>query len=190
MEITSTNQARNLLIAGGVLLFFSLYLLAFLLPDFIRSLAGSESITMETAAERATSESIYVAVEDGKWRCETIHQAVEYSSTESDRKTIRTTEVFLTNESGSVALLAKMSGEMDCDELEATDLSGYLTRMSADTQQDLTNDARLARFFDATDFLEICGYCGQTNSLIGTLFGFAFAIGGLALIVLGIRARG
>ena len=82
-----------------------------------------------------------------------------------------------------------MSGETDCDALEATELSGYLTRMSATTQQNLTDEARLARFFDATTFLEICGYCGQSNSLIGTLFGFAFAIGGLALLMLGLKAK-
>ena len=190
MKTVSNKQARNLLIGGGVLLFFSLYLLAFLLPDFIQSLAGPERMTMETAVTQATSESIYVTIEDGEWDCDTIRQVEGYSSTEADRRTIRTTEVFLTNESGSVVLLAKMSGEMDCDELKTTEISGYLTQMSSETKQDLTNDARLARFFDATDFLEICGYCGQTNSLIGTLFGIAFAIGGLALIALGIKARG
>jgi hypothetical protein len=59
--------------------------------------------------------------------------------------------------------------------------------MSDSKQQDLTNDARLARFFDATEFLEFCDYCGPENSLIGVAFGVVFALAGIAILIVGYR---
>jgi hypothetical protein len=61
--------------------------------------------------------------------------------------------------------------------------------MSNDTQQELTNDARLARYFEAESFLELCGYCGRDNSLIGAIFGVAFTILGAGMIVYGRKLR-
>ena len=106
------------------------------------------------------------------------------------RTTTRYTEAFRTDETGSVVLLARMSGEMSCADLEAAGLSGYLTRMSAERRQELTNEARLARFFEAEHFLEICGYCGTTNSLLGAGVGLLLAVGGTVLIGIGLKKPG
>lgn len=178
---------RAIIITGAVLLAFAAYLLAFLLPDFIRSSVGPQSITMAEAAAAATDKDRYVAITDGAWVCETITYVRGRSSTNRNVVTTRFTEVFRTDETGVIVLLAQMSGELDCDQLQAADLTGYLQRMSAAREQELRNDVRLARFINALDYLEICGYCGPTNSLIGTLFGFVFALAGLGLIVWGLR---
>ena len=180
-------RRKTLLISGGFCLFFSIYLLIFLLPDFIRSLAGPEPMTLSQAAERATDENLYVLLADGSWECETIDYVIGYSSTSADRVDTKFTEIFVTNPSGAVVVLAQMSGELECADFDGREIVGYLTRMTADQQQDLTNEVRLARFINGETYLELCGFCGQTNSLIGTLFGLAFFMGGLALLILGLR---
>jgi hypothetical protein len=190
--MTPAKQRKTLLISGGVCLFFSIYLLIFLLPDFIRSLAGPELLTLEQAAERATDESLYVSFSDGSWECDTIDYVIGYSSNKSGGNggiDTQATEIFVTNLAGEVVVLAQMSGELECSDFDGMQAEGYLTRMSADQQQDLTNEVRLARFINGETYLELCGYCGQTNSLIGTLFGFAFLLGGLALLVFGLRIK-
>ncbi|MFK7801621.1 MAG: hypothetical protein AB8G95_08325 [Anaerolineae bacterium] len=187
-------QKRTLLIAGGVCLFFSIYLLIFLLPDFIKSLAGPELMTLAQAAEQAKEESLaeasmYVSFTDGEWQCDTIKYVIGYTSTGSDRIETQATELFLTNASGEVVVLAQMSGELDCADFDGLSAEGYVTKMTSDRQQELTNDVRLARFINGENYLELCGYCGQTNSLIGTLFGFAFLLGALALLYFGWRIK-
>lgn len=178
---------RVLLIAGGVVLFFALYLLIFLVPDAIQALSGPPTLTLAQAADVATAETTYAAIADGAWDCNTINYVRGPSSTNRLNIITRYTEAFRTDTKGGIVLLARMSGEMSCADLQAADLSGYLTRMSADTRQELTNEARLARFFEAEHFLEICGYCGETNSLIGAGIGTLVAVGGIALIVVGLR---
>jgi hypothetical protein len=184
-----TNPRRTILIAGVILLLFATYLLAFLLPDFIRTAVGPKQLTMAQAAETASETDAYIAISDGAWECDTIEYVRGRSSTNSLRETTRFTEVFRTNGNGMVVLLATMSGEVDCAELQATDLAGYLQRMSPEREQELINEVRLARFINATVFLEICGYCGPTNSLIGTMFGFGFGLIGLVLLVWGLRMQ-
>ncbi len=178
---------RGLMITGVVLIAFAIYLLAFLLPDFIRSSIGPQPMTMAEAAATATESDRYVAITDGQWNCETIQLVRGRSSTDRNDVITRFTEVFRTNESGTVVLLATMSGEVNCAGLEATALAGYLQRITPAREQELINEVRLARFINATDFLEICGYCGPTNSLIGTIFGFLFALLGIGLVVWGLR---
>lgn len=184
---TPPNRRRTVLIFGAFLLLFSIYLLAFLLPDFIRTVSGPQAVTMATAAEMASDADDFVTISDGQWACDTIELVRGRSATSSTQQTTRFTEVFRTNESGTVVLLATMSGDQDCEELESADLTGYLKRMTPEREQELINEVRLARFINATVFLEMCGYCGPTNSLIGTLFGFAFAIGGIGLLIFGLR---
>lgn len=178
-----TNARRLVLITAVFLLLFATYLLAFLLPDFIRTAVGPQQMTMAQAAESATDTDAYVAISDGTWECDTIQYVRGRSTTGSRREITRATELFRTSDNGKVVLLATMSGEMDCAELQATSLAGYLQRMGPEREQELINEVRLARFINATVFLEMCGYCGPTNSLIGTLFGLAFALVGLLLLV-------
>ena len=177
-----TTSRRTLLMLGGFLIAFSLYLMVFLVPDVLRTAGGPQSVTLEQAAAIANTESAYVTIEDGEWDCRTIEYVRGRSSTNSRRIETRFTEIFLTDGANpdQIVLFASMSGEMTCDDFEILDQpTGYLTRMSDGKQQELTNDARLARYFDATDFLEFCGYCGTENSLIGAIVGVVLFLGGL-----------
>lgn len=183
-SLPNAKQSRRiLLIAGVVLLLFALYLLVFLVPDFLKSVAGPERMTLAHAAEVATSDSTYAMIDDqGTWHCDTIDYIRGVSSTNRRRIITRNTEIFLTDASDKVVVLVTGSGEMSCEDFENNELSGYLTRMSSSKQQELTDEIRLAQFYDATDYLEFCDYCGPENSLIGVIVGMVFAAGGGALL--------
>lgn len=181
---------RMVLIAGGVLLFFGAYISVFLIPDVLATASGPETMTMAHAADIATDTTTYAKIEDGVWDCDTIEHVYGWSST-SKRNEIKFTEVFVTDGASpvSIAMLTQMSGEQSCLDLRETTPTGYLRRMSDDTKQVLTNDARLARYYDAEAFLEFCGYCGQENSMIGAIFGFVFALAGIGLLIFGWRMK-
>lgn len=188
-QVKPTPNKRVVLITGGVALAIGLYLLAFLIPDVIQSASGPKSMTLAQAAEIASSESTYAKIEDGEWECETIEYVRGYSSTGSKRIIISFTEIFLTDEAKpeQIVVLAKMSGELECSDFETVEVVGYLTQMSSAKQQELINEARLARYYDAAIFMEFCAYCGSENSLIGSAFGAIFTIAGLAILRLGFR---
>lgn len=181
---------RIVLITAGVMLFFGLYLLAFLVPDVLQTASGPASMTLERAADVATDESLYVSLEDGRWDCETIkHVRRRSPSSSAGTMTTASTEIFLTDgkTTPDVVAFATLSGEMTCGDFDGLTPTGYLTQMSEDQQQDLTNDARLAKFFRADTVLALCGYCGTENSMIGLMFGIAITLAGLAVLILGLR---
>lgn len=184
----AVKNRRAVLISAGVLLFVGLYISAFLIPDVLATAGGPETMTLAHAGEIATNTNTYVQIEDGVWDCDTIDYIYGWSST-SKRNEIKSTEVFITDDASpvNIVMLTTMSGEQSCLDLRETTPTGYLTRMTEDTKQDLTNDARLARYFDATVFLDLCGYCGQENSMIGAVFGMVFLLAGVGLFIFGRR---
>lgn len=187
-----TTQRRITLGFGIFLIAFSIYLLAFLVPDVLRTASGAESMDLVRASEIATSESSYVTIEKARWDCDTIVYIRGRSSSGTGGTgaiITRYTEIFFTDEASDekVIVLAQMSERMDCADFDGFTPTGYLTTMSLDKQQDLTNDARLARFFDANTFLELCGYCGQENSMIGAVVGAVLLIIGVILTIFGYR---
>jgi hypothetical protein len=186
-QLSPAAKRRSVLIGGGVLLALSIYLLAFLLPDVIRTLPGAESMTLSRAAEVATGSNKYVTLTDGNFDCDSIRYIRGPSSSGTPRIVIRNTEIFLLSPDTQVATLVTFSGETTCAEARSGDLTGYLTRMSSGTQQELTNDVRLARYISAESYLELCAYCGLGNSAIGAGFGVAFFIIGIVLLVWGFR---
>ena len=185
---TKKTQKRAMLIGGGLTFLFGVYLMVFLVPDVLATASGPERMTLARAGEIATEQSTYAVIEDAVWDCDTIVAIRGRSSSNRNTITTRFTEAFITDgSSDEVVMLAQMSGEMSCLDLRETTPTGYLTRMSADRQQELTNDARLARFFNATTFLEFCGYCGQENSLIGAIFGVVITLVGIGIFIFGLR---
>lgn len=184
---TPTIKRKPVLILGGVILAFSLYLLVFLVPDVLRTATGAESMTMERAGEIANDESAYVTITDARWDCDTIAYVRGRSSTNSLKTITRFTEIFATDDSDEIIMLAQMSGEMTCGDFDGLVPTGYLTRMTSGRQQELTNDARLARFISAETYLDLCGYCGQENSMIGVIMGSLFALLGIGILVYGWR---
>jgi len=184
-------SGRWMVVAGFIMLFFGVYISAFLIPDVLQSAGGPQSLPLEKAARAAGEERIYARVEDGNWDCDTLKH-VEGLSASSQRygglrEEVKTTEIFFTNGSDEVVVFVTLSGEVECDELTGESPSGYLYAMSSSTRQELTNDARLARYFAADSFLELCGYCGRDNSLIGAVFGVVFLVLGVVAIILGRR---
>jgi hypothetical protein len=195
---SSPRQRRRMVtITGGVLIAFSVYLLIFLVPDFLSAAAGPDTMTLAEAAAIATegdldTASTYVHIADGEWQCDTIDYVRGPSSTNRLTTVTRFTEIFLTDTAKppQTAMLVSMSGEMACEDFAGLEPTGYLTRMSSSQRQALTNAAQLARFFDAQDFLKLCGYCGEENSFIGLIFGVVFALAGVGVVILGRRMPG
>ena len=178
------NPGPWLLILGGVVLFFGLYISAFLIPDVIQTAGGPQPLTLDEAAQVASAERTYARIEDGAWDCDTLTLVRGWSPSQT-----KYTEIFFTDAAREVVVLVTLSGEVACDQLSGEAPSGYLYAMGDDTRQALTNEARLARFFMADEFLEFCGYCGRDNSLLGAIFGVVFTLIGAAMLIGGWRLR-
>lgn len=186
---------RSMVIGGAFAMLFGVYILAFLIPDMIKSLAGPEDLAIEQAGDVASSSPTYAVIEGGVWQCDTIKyiKGVSTSSLQTSRPqiVIKYTEIFLTDKANlpDVVMLVTESDEKSCEDFQNTTLDGYLKRMSSDTQQELANEVRLARFPGATTYLEMCSYCGPENSAIGTGFGVVALVGGGFLVIRGRRIR-
>jgi hypothetical protein len=185
-----SKNRRTVFIVAGFTLFFGLYLLAFLVPDVLSTLSGPKNMSLDRAAEVASDESIYVSLEDGQWDCDTItHVRRRSPSSSGGTKTTTETEIFLTDgkTTPTIVVFTTLSGRWECDDLNESTSTGYLTVMSDDQQQELTNEVRLAKFFRADTALALCGYCGTENSLIGLIFGVVITLGGIGALILGLR---
>ncbi len=186
------SSQRWLAISGAVLVFVGLYISVFLIPDVIETASGPQTLTLAQAAEVAHAERTYARIEDGAWDCDTLRQVRGLSSSAlrygNMREETKYSDIFFTNDSSDVVVFVTLSGDVNCDDLDEQRPTGYLYSMNSATQQELTNDARLARYFTTDTFLEFCGYCGQSNSLIGAVFGVVFLLAGVGLIVAGRRA--
>lgn len=193
-QIAAQRTLWNILFyAGWGFLLFGLYVSAFLIPDIINNLSGPQTITLSEAAEVASSDATYARIENGAWDCETLAyvEGLSASSLAFGRihEEIDYTEIFYTDNSQDVVVFVTLSGAVDCADIAEDDPSGYLYSMGSGTRQNLTNDARLARYFTTDTFLEFCGYCGQENSMIGGVFGIGAILIGAGMIVYGRRMR-
>jgi hypothetical protein len=173
---------------GIVLLLLSVYLLAFLLPDTLAAMQGPQAMTMAEAGAVASDNRLYASLTDGEWDCDTLREVRGLSVTSLRygrlREETRSTEIFYVSNARDTVALVVLSGTVACNDLESQVPSGYVYAMEDGLRQSLTNDARLARYFDAETFLEVCGFCGYDNSLIGVIFGFVFAASGVGLLFL------
>lgn len=193
-QIASRRTLGNMLfILGGVLLFVGLYVSVFLIPDVIKSASGPQSMTLAEAAQVANTVQTYARLEDGSWDCDTLTHVIGFAPShrryEIMREETKFTEIFFTDELEATVVFVSLSGEVDCADLDGEVPAGYLYAMSDDTREELTNDARLARYFDTDTFLEFCGYCGRENSLIGAIFGVVFTLSGIAMIYFGRKMK-
>lgn len=183
---TNVLDRRIILVLGGFFVLFGVYILAFMLPDFIASAAGPTSMPLAEAAAIASDENSYVQITDGEWRCDSIHYIWGRSASSGNSAiplTVQYTEAFMTQGGSPQALLVLLSGEQDCAALQAIQPTGYLTLMSADTQQELTNEARMARFSDKSVFMEMCGYCGTDNAIGGVIGGSISLLLGVGILL-------
>jgi len=180
--ISRKTQVRSVIIAGCVLLFFGLYVLAFLIPDVLRTIGGPTSLTMPEAAAQITEGQVYATLEGGTWVCDSIAYVRGPSSSGTRRIEVKSTNAFYMDAAGDVAVWVSLSGEVNCDELQTTTPSGYVEPMQQNTRMDLAGDGQMGNVATANTFLEMCGFCGHTNSLIGTVFGAVFTLLGVSLI--------
>src|SRR5690606_11344915 len=146
-------QARFMIIGGIVLLLVGVYISAFLIPDVLKTASGPQPMSLAEAADVANADATYARIEDGKWDCDTL-QLVRGRSVTSIRygpyrEETRFTEVFYSDDSREVVVFVTLSGEVECADLAEEQPTGYLYAMQGDTQQALTNEARLARYFDS-----------------------------------------
>jgi hypothetical protein len=173
---------------GIVLVLLSVYVLAFLLPDTLASIQGPQAMTMAEAGADASDTRLYASLTDGEWDCATRREVRGFSpsSLRYGRPSVetRSTEIFYVNAARDAVALVVLSGSVECVDLESQVPSGYVYAMEDGLRQTLTNDARLARYFDADTFLEVCGYCGYDNSLLGVILGILFGASGIGLLIL------
>ncbi len=176
---------------GIGLFLFGVYISAFLVPDVIRTASGPEAMSLSEAAKVANSEHTYARIVGGEWDCETLTSVEGLSAAQLTYGRIREetqyTEVFYTDAAQDVVVFVTLSGEVDCADIAGEAPAGYLYSMSSGMRQELTNEARLARYFNTDIFLEFCGYCGRDNSLIGAGFGLVALFGGGGLFFWGRR---
>lgn len=180
---------KAIIIGGLAIILFFGYIMAFLLADVIQNARPPKPMTLSDAASEAADEQIWVAIEDGVYDCDSITYVYGRSATNPQVREIRNTEIFRTDETGEIVLFVTLSGRQSCQEIQNAPLKGYLTRMSAGQRQALTNEVRLAKYINASAYLEICGYCGPANSWLGLAISSVALLIGLALLVVGLRLR-
>lgn len=181
--------ARWFPILGIGFILFGLYLSVFLVPDVVRTMLGPRAMTLQEAAQIADPDRTYARLEGGNWDCDSLVYvqglSPSHSRYETLRETTKSTELFYTDPGGAVAVLVTLSGEVPCETLAGDVPAGYLFSLGSGTRAGLERDGRLARVASASTVLEMCGYCGRENSLIGALFGIAFIVGGVGMFVWG-----
>jgi len=193
-QIAANRTLGQILLGTGIFfLLFGLYVSAFLIPDVIRSVSGPQTLTMAEAVAVANSEQTYARLQGGRWDCDTLVHVEGFSPSHRSyaplREETKYTEIFFTNDQNEIVAFVTLSGEVACADLAEEVPSGYLYAMSDNTREDLTNNARLARYFMTETFLEICGYCGRENSLIGAIFGVIFTVSGIIMIIGGRKMK-
>lgn len=193
-SIAARRSLGKWLMYGGIgFLLFGIYISVFMVPDAITAASGPQALTLAEAADAASGSRTYAEIQDGAYDCATAVEVRGFAPRHTRYGTLREetklTEIFFTDESREVVILVALSGEVDCAALGEERPSGYLYMMDDDTRQELTNEARLARYFEADTFLEFCGYCGLENSLIGATFGVVSLVGGLAMTIGGRRMK-
>ena len=191
------SRRRLVLILGAVLLFLGIYVLAFLLPDLVETAAGPQTLTLVQAADIAHDERTYASIEGGSWDCASLREVRGVSATRlrytpltaAQNLETRYSTLIYADETRDHVLLVMLSGSVDCPALSKQSPTGYLFAMQDDTRQDQAVSAQLRPYAGGDSFMEMCGYCGQQNSLIGAAFGFVFVLIGLPMIVLGRRIK-
>ncbi len=176
----STSFPSRLTWFGVGLILFCAYILYFLLQDVNSVPSDPVQIGLQTAVTQASDERIYVQIEGGQWDCDSITHV--RTPRINNRPASTDTEAFLISNDGTVVTFVRLSNEQSCDDLNALTPEGYLTRLDADKQQELTNDVRLAKYISATDYLELCSYCSPSNSWLGIIISSVMGLLGLGLI--------
>lgn len=167
------------------LMLFGILLIIPLAADLMAVIGGAQDYTISAVAGVASDERTYARLTDGEWDCDTI-EYIE-GRTGSDlymrrlyRTSTRTTEVMRVDDANSIAVWVSLSGRVTCDDLASMDAVGYLYATDG-TPSGLNSDMRSV-IRNADTVLELCGWCGADNSMIGIVVSGVFIlIGGLGV---------
>lgn len=136
-------------------------------------------LSISDAANKAYKKpgtQIWVLIDGGEWDCDTIQH-----STLGDQDV---TDVFLTDRTHSIVIIADFLKNYTCDEIKQQPASGYLYTMNdlrfSHVQVDYKT--QLARYGLAARPLELCTYCDRGNSSLGVIVTGALTLTCLALI--------
>jgi hypothetical protein len=138
-------------------------------------------ISLSTSGQEITEQNEWVVIEDAKWDCSSM---APFGSGTDKRA-----EAMFTDESGKVLVVALLPEKVSCAELTASPPTGEIHRMSEYHHKHLTSEARLDKYTNATTYLDMCTYCGPTNSRLGVILGLIFVPLGLALYPLSLYLR-
>lgn len=129
----------------------------------------------EIAARLDENERLWVAVQDGTWDCASPGWYRGYPRF--------VTQAALVGSEGTVITVVRFraSDRLTCATLPSPPVVGEIEQMTATQRATLAAD--LAKYGEATTFLELCAYCGRRNTTIGAVFSTIMSVGGLACLV-------
>ncbi len=156
--------------------------------DAIRLRGGPEQMTLPEVAAVASETRTYAALTGASWHCDSIAYIEGLSGSDFSRSAFvrkpgtRYTDIMITDETRSVAVMVTLSGKVTCDDLDDKQPSGFV--YAVDGRLGGMNAPARAIINDADTVLTMCGYCGVENARTGLIVGGAFALMGVGLFVL------
>jgi len=172
-----TRQQRTATIILGVgLIIFAIWAGIGIVSDGVP--LTTQTLTISEANDIASDANTHVKLQEVNVLCDTLEYRQGRSSSTHSVET-RYTYVWMidANVDESVAVFAQYSGRTTCDDIQAQDISGFLTTVG-DT---LPREAIPLPFGQGAAYMELCTYCNATNSQ-GMLLLFA------AMILFGVVA--
>jgi hypothetical protein len=184
-QIQATQTLKRYARWGGIFFFlFGLFVLVPLAFDLASTLGGAQDYTISDVAEVASDERTYARLTDGEWDCDTLAYIEGYSGSDLYMRRlyrgldVRTTEVLRVDDDNDIAVWVSLSGRVTCDDLANIEAVGYLYATDG-TPNGLNSDMRRV-LRNSDTVLELCGWCGSENSMIGFGFGIVMVLLGLA----------
>ncbi len=184
MSAVTARGRKVTIISASVLIAFCIYILAFLVPDVIRTLGGPSEMTLADAASLVEPDDEFVSLSGYRLDCDSIRYTVGRDANNRTRTTTRATNIVAESTDGSVLMKARLSGRLECEEIDTSVMSGYLSSLSIVDIRKLT-----ATYPQAQTFLLLCAYCGPENSKLGIIISSAMLLIGVALLVFGLKMK-
>ena len=134
-----------------------------------------EPLSLQQAATRTNAgENLWVTLDKVKWDCQNMAVSQTLNSVRTD--------ILFTDDSGSVLGDAQFSDKQICSELPASNVSGKLYQMYDSTYNLLPKKGfNLDAYKGATARMELCTFCGRSNSMLGVYFCMAMIVFGLSM---------
>lgn len=182
-QTITKEQKRAALIFGAVMMVFGVAAMLSILFDPVGLFARPQQVTLEEAAAIATNDNTYVEISEAEVLCDRLDYREGRSSSTGTTET-RYTDVWLVNADESVGVFASYSGRLTCEDIENQPVSGFMTQVG----RSLPSTAGRAPLDSDATYLELCAYCGTSNS-IALVIVFTILIGLGGLMVYGALTR-